>query len=207
MPQAPARRSVRCYLCGHRFDVSLRTMSTTCPGCNKAIKVEDLEISSYVPVTELQTCGTVRIARRGRVVAKRIRCGTGVDCEGTIEATIDTDGFVRLGPKATWKGDSLRSRTLRISDGAKLLGSLAVEGGPAALELAAAASAKPSRTTRLLRALRRPKAAETVEVKTARGAAKRAKKAPVKAAPTIRKKKTTTKAAKAKPGKTTKKKR
>ena len=37
-----ARRSIRCYLCGRRSEVSARTMSTTCPGCNKAIKVEDV---------------------------------------------------------------------------------------------------------------------------------------------------------------------
>jgi hypothetical protein len=120
------RRTIRCYLCGHRFEVSLRTMSTTCPNCNKAIKVEDVTIKTYLPVNDLQTCGKVTIVTKGRVVAKRIMSGEGIVCDGTIEGAIETDGDVILGPKASWKGDHLFSRSLKIADGAKVLGSVTV---------------------------------------------------------------------------------
>lgn len=128
MPRAKkgVQRPIRCYLCGHRFEVSGQTMSTACPGCSSAIKVEDLVIKSYVPVNDLQTCGKIRITRRGRVAAKRIQCGDGIECEGAIEGSIETDGDVTLGPKASWKGKALQSRSLFISDGATVDGQVVV---------------------------------------------------------------------------------
>lgn len=120
------RRTIRCYLCGHRSEVSARTMSTTCPGCNKAIKVEDVVVKTYLPVNDLQTCGKVTITKKGRVVARRIQSGEGVECEGTIEGAIETDGPVLMGPKASWKGPTLLSRSLEIKDGAKLIGVITV---------------------------------------------------------------------------------
>ena len=126
MARAPAQRAVRCYLCGCRFEVSLRALSTACPGCNKAIKIEDVVIKSYLPVTDLQTCGRLRVTKRGRIAATRIQCGEGIECEGTIEGAIETEGDVTLGPHASWKGIVLQSRTLRIAPGAKLLGAVKV---------------------------------------------------------------------------------
>jgi hypothetical protein len=120
------RRNIQCYLCGNRFEVSLRAMSTTCPGCNKAIKIEDVTVKTYLPVNDLQTCGKVTIAKNGRVVAKRIQSGDGVVCEGVMEGAVETDGIVTLGPKSSWKGDHLFSRSLELTDGAKLLGHVTV---------------------------------------------------------------------------------
>ncbi len=122
MARAPAQRAVRCYLCGNRFEVSPRALSTSCPGCNKAIKIEDVVIKSYLPVIELQTCGRLTITKSGRIAATRIQCGEGIDCEGVMEGTIETDGDVCLGPHASWKGKVLQSRTLTIAPGAKLVG-------------------------------------------------------------------------------------
>src|SRR5262245_15896903 len=99
-----AKREIRCYFCGHRFGVSARTMSVPCPHCNKALKVEDITVKSYLPVNDLQTCGRITIAKNGRVVAKVIRSGDGIDCEGTLEGAIETDGPISLTDKASWKG-------------------------------------------------------------------------------------------------------
>ena len=115
-------RKIRCYLCGKRFEVSTRTMSTTCPACHRAIKVEDVSIKTYLPVTDLQTCGKIKVTRRGRVAAKRIQSGQGITCEGSIEGSIEAEGDVRLGAKAAWKGESLQSRSLAVKEGATLLG-------------------------------------------------------------------------------------
>ncbi len=120
--KAGPRRSIRCYLCGHVQDVSARTMSTTCPGCNRAIKVENVTVKSYLPVNDLQTCGEVTITKRGRVVAKRIQSGEGIICEGAMEGAVETDGPVQLGGKSSWKGQRLAGRSLVIEDGATLLG-------------------------------------------------------------------------------------
>jgi cytoskeletal protein CcmA (bactofilin family) len=101
-------------------------MSTTCPGCHKAIKIEDLVIKSYIPVVDLQTCGSIRIAKRGRVAAQRIQCGDDIVCEGAMEGSIETDGVVHMGPKAFWRGKTLQSRALKIAAGAKLMGVVTV---------------------------------------------------------------------------------
>lgn len=130
MAKSLQRRQIRCYLCGHRFEVSTRTMSVPCPKCNKALKVEDILIKSYLPVNEVQTCGKITIAKNGRVVAKLIRCGDGIECEGTLEGAIETDGELMLGPKASWKGKTLYSKSLAISDGAKLVGYVKVPFQP-----------------------------------------------------------------------------
>ncbi len=122
MGKAVPTRAIRCYLCGYRFAVSLRAMSTTCSGCNKAIKIEDMVVKTYVPVVDLQTCGRIKITKRGRIAARRIQCGDGITCDGTIEAAIETDGDVSFGPKSSWKGKTLQSRSIKIAAGATLLG-------------------------------------------------------------------------------------
>jgi hypothetical protein len=119
-------RPIHCYLCGHGFEVSARAMSTTCPACNKAIKVEDVVVKSYLPVTDLQTCGRISVTARGRVAAKRVCGGGGIECKGAIEGSIDTEGVVSFGPKATWKGGTLRSDHLEIAEGASLDGRIEV---------------------------------------------------------------------------------
>jgi hypothetical protein len=144
-PGKGARQEIRCYLCGHRFEVSSKAMSVTCAKCNKAIKVEDIVVKSYVPVNDVQTCGSIKVTRRGRIAARMIQSGEGIESEGTVEGNIETEGTVHFGPSAIWKGKSLRSRTLAVEDGAQLNGRVRVPwlreepelaaGEPAAEEL------------------------------------------------------------------------
>jgi len=101
-------------------------MSTTCPSCHRAIKVEDIRVKSYLPVTNLQTCGRIEVTRRGRVAAKNIQSGDGIACDGTLEGNIETDGCVALGAKSSWKGKTLNSRLLKVEDGASLVGFVSV---------------------------------------------------------------------------------
>ena len=79
-----------------------------------------------MPVVDLQTCGRITVTKKGRIAAKRIQSGDGIDCDGTIEGCVETDGDVRLGPKATWKGKTLLGRSLHIAPGAKLIGLITV---------------------------------------------------------------------------------
>ena len=108
------------------MEVSPKTMSTTCPGCNRAIKIEDVLVKSYVPVNDLQTCGRIKVTKRGRVAAKHIQCGDGIECEGSIEGSIESEGRMQLGPKSNWKGRALQSQSLAISEGATLHGDIIV---------------------------------------------------------------------------------
>ena len=121
-----ARRLVRCYFCGNKQEVSALTMSTSCPKCHKAIKVEDIVVKSYVPVNDVQTTGKITITDRGRIAARRVMSGEGIECNGSIEGAVETDGSIYLGPKSSWKGTKLQSQTLRVEDGAKLHGLISV---------------------------------------------------------------------------------
>lgn len=124
-----AERAVCCYLCGRRFDVPARAMSTSCPGCHRAIRIEDVVVRTYVPTQEMQTCGSIVVERKGRVAARRITAGVALRCDGTIDGAVECTGPVVLGAHAAWKGQSLRSPALRIDDGATLIGHVCVQGG------------------------------------------------------------------------------
>lgn len=117
---------IECYLCGRRQEVSVKALSTNCPGCNKAIRIEDLVVNTYTPVNDLETCGRIVVTKKGRVAAKRIRAGDGIECEGTLHGAVETPGDVTLGAKAEWKGATLRSRRLVVTDGVKLEGRITV---------------------------------------------------------------------------------
>jgi len=120
------RRTIRCYLCGHTQEVSPKALSTTCPKCHKAIRIEDLIIKTYTPVNDLETCGRIHVTKKGRVAAKRIRAGDGIACEGIMHGAVETGGDIEFGPKAEWKGTLLRSKKLIIVDGVKLDGRITV---------------------------------------------------------------------------------
>ena len=125
-------RQIACYHCGHLLDVSAKAMSTTCPGCHKAIKVEDLVVKTYVPVNDLQTCGKIRVTKRGRVAAKNVHSGDTLWLEGSIEGSVIADGNIKLGPKSSWKGKKLAGPKLIVQDGAALDGFVQV--GPEFVE-------------------------------------------------------------------------
>jgi hypothetical protein len=79
-PKEAPKRFVRCYFCGRDQEVSPRALSASCPGCHKAIRIEDLNVNTYVPVNDLQTCGSITVTKKGRIAAKRIQSGGDVEC-------------------------------------------------------------------------------------------------------------------------------
>jgi len=122
---ASARR-IYCYLCGHPFEVTPRAMSTSCPGCHKAIKIEDVKVATYVPVTALETCGSIIVTRRGRIAAKRISAGDSITIEGVVDGAVRCRGSVIMTSRASWRGAELTGRSLSIDEGATLDGKVVV---------------------------------------------------------------------------------
>lgn len=101
-------------------------MTSSCPKCNKAIKVEDIVVKSYLGVINLQTCGKIMITKRGRLNARLVQAGEGVFCEGVVQGSIETNGPTSMGPKSQWKGGHLRCPRLYIQEGAQLTGDVSV---------------------------------------------------------------------------------
>ena len=121
MPTETSHRSVQCYHCRRRFEVGVRAVTVSCPGCHKRLVIEDLVIKNAQAYTKLQTCGRVVVQRRGHVIASLVEAHAGIEVLGVLEANAITGGGVRIGPKATWKGD-LAARTLRVEAGARIVG-------------------------------------------------------------------------------------
>lgn len=131
-------KTVQCYHCRHRFEVSGRAQSTSCPSCNKALIVGDVEVKPGKlngPSREVRTCGRVVVHKRGRMMAEFVEAHGGIACDGTLEARRVISGrAVHLGGKSRYKGD-LQAPALVMEKGARVDPSrLAIPSDP--LELA-----------------------------------------------------------------------
>lgn len=121
MAKKATAREVVCYHCGRAFEIGSRAMTVSCPGCFRPVLVEDIVVRNVQGNTTLQTCGRLVVQRRGRVVAKRIQAIGGVEMLGTLEASVECEGAVRIGAGGKWKGDCT-APVLRVESGASILG-------------------------------------------------------------------------------------
>lgn len=112
---------VQCYLCRHRFEVSGRAQSTSCPGCNKPVIVDNKVIDKIMyGLAEYRTCGSITIKKKGRLMAEHIVAHGGIVCDGTLEAKKVLSGKpVVISKTATWRGD-LQAPSLDLKLGAKV---------------------------------------------------------------------------------------
>jgi predicted RNA-binding Zn-ribbon protein involved in translation (DUF1610 family) len=116
---ATTQRTIVCYFCKHALEVSTRTITHSCPACNKRLVVEDITIKTLYSVVKLQTCGRLIVEPKGHVIAQHVDAQLGVDMQGQMEASVRSGGPVRIGPKARWKGDC-KAPSVKIEPGAKI---------------------------------------------------------------------------------------
>jgi hypothetical protein len=109
-------RTIQCYHCRQKFEISRQAKSTSCPKCSRQLRLEDVVVKTVEAVRKIQTCGKVVVQKKGRVIAQMVEAHEGVFVEGTMEANVVSGGPVTIGSKAHWKGDCSAP-------------SLAVEGG------------------------------------------------------------------------------
>ena len=132
MARATAPRLVQCYHCRHRFEVSARAESTSCPGCNKPLYVGDIDVPGQRgPIREIRTCGRITVGKKGRLICESIEAHGGIHCLGIIDSRkIIAGDRVVLGPKAQLKG-VLQSPILVGEAGARILsGRMAIPEDP-----------------------------------------------------------------------------
>jgi hypothetical protein len=118
---APTPRLIQCYHCRHRFEVGAKTMTTSCPGCNKPLMVEDVVVKGLEAVRKLQTCGRIVVQKKGRVIAQLVEAHLGIEVDGVVEAGAFQGGPVRIGEKGEWKGDC-RAPVLHLEAGGRIHG-------------------------------------------------------------------------------------
>lgn len=123
MAKSPASYYVYCYLCGHRFEVGRRTMTTSCPACFRAVLIEDVVINNYQGVMNVETCGKLIVKKNGNVIAtKRVVAYGGIEVMGRLQCGHAlTAGLACIKPRAEWKGD-LDAPSVDIQEGAKIHG-------------------------------------------------------------------------------------
>ena len=120
-------RTVQCYHCRHRFEVGGRAQSTSCPGCNKPLIVEDKVFdakSSGIGRIKIQTCGSITVKKKGHIAAELVEAHGGIICEGTIDAKQVISGKTLVLTKhATFRG-TLQAPAVEMAEGAKVKPSL-----------------------------------------------------------------------------------
>ena len=131
-------RTVQCYHCRHRFEVGGRAQSTSCPGCNKPLIVEDKVFDtkhSGIGKLKVQTCGSITVKKGGRLTAELVEAHGGVVCHGTIEAkTVISGKLFVLGKTGSFHGN-LQAPDVEMAAGAKVKPSLfEVPSDPLGLE-------------------------------------------------------------------------
>jgi len=120
----PATREVVCTHCDHTIDIPATAMSVSCRFCHKRVIIEDIKIKAYHAVLRLATAGKVEVAKKATVVAE-VRVNELV-VEGSVKGNITALGPVRLGKKASIRGN-VACRALSIQPGASLVGHVTVD--------------------------------------------------------------------------------
>lgn len=116
-------RMVQCYHCRHRFEVGGRAQSTSCPGCNKPLRVEDLvydKKKSGIGRIKIQTCGSVTVKKGGRITAELVEAHGGIVCHGTIEAKEVISGKTLVLGKTSLFYGRLKAPGVEMALGAKV---------------------------------------------------------------------------------------
>ncbi len=123
MARASGPKRVQCYHCGHRFEVSARAQSTSCPECNKSLIVADLILKGSKligPKREERTCGKIVVPKKARLIAEFIEAHGGIEIEGTVESEHVISGqTVKLGPKSLFAG-TLEAPSVIVAPGARI---------------------------------------------------------------------------------------
>jgi len=113
-------RTITCLFCQKQQEVSRRAMSITCKHCHKPLKLEDISITKYEGRRLVATCGVVAVEKNGNVIAEMIKCG-GMVVRGRLKGAVESQGPVRIGPKAEVRGD-VTAPALEVDAGAVLEG-------------------------------------------------------------------------------------
>ncbi len=123
MARRTGKRTIQCYLCQGRFEVSWTAQSTSCPHCHKPVIVEDLILKKNKPklllVSKVQTCGKIVVPKGARIGAELIEAHQGLEMRGVLQAKQVRGGPVIIGATAEWRGN-LNATLVTIELGAKI---------------------------------------------------------------------------------------
>lgn len=122
----------RCYCCGHEQEVSPRAVTVRCPKCTKGLNLGDIIVQKGFTGAKAQTCGTVQVRRKARLLASAVEASAGVQVLGALEGNVVTAGPMHIGPYGRFKGNC-KAHSLIVDQGARIDGGyFEIVGTPAA---------------------------------------------------------------------------
>jgi cytoskeletal protein CcmA (bactofilin family) len=143
-PTPHATRVVYCSSCGHRFEISRKAFSATCPGCTQPMRFKDLTLSKTIE-GRIDTMGHIEIAPTSHMTGE-LACGE-LTSQGKFDGSATVYGAVALSKKSRFVGE-LRGKSLTVEAGAELRGKASI-GPQAASNDDATAMPKPPRRSRV----------------------------------------------------------
>lgn len=114
-------RTVLCLNCASWFRVPSAAMVLTCPCCYQRVRVEDIIIDSVQYHTKIETCGVLRITRKGALTCNAIKAAAGLIVEGEVSVQQAAAYRVVIGVKASWSGDC-QAAAITVEPGASIRG-------------------------------------------------------------------------------------
>ena len=153
----PRVRSVVCYHCGRPQDVGVKAQTLTCRHCHKPLQVGDVKVTGYDARRRVQTTGTLRVEKKGQIVADSVECGDLI-VRGQLTSKRDivsTGGVELVGPKAVVNGN-LRASRVKIDGGASWSGHLTITPPPPPPQAAEETAAAPARLPRVRASMQLP---------------------------------------------------
>lgn len=121
MARAHTVYTATCYRCGERFDVGVRAVTVRCPKCCQGLQLQDVIVLKGFNGSKAQTCGTVQVRRKARLVASTVEAGAGVQVLGSLAGNVTTAGPMHIGPYGRFKGDC-KAAALIVDYGARIDG-------------------------------------------------------------------------------------
>lgn len=131
MAQTDRTYLARCYACGHDMEVSPRAVTVRCPKCTKGLNLDDIIVQKGFSGAKAQTCGTVQVRRKARLMASAVEASAGVQVLGALEGNVVTAGPMHIGPYGKFKGNC-KAQTLIVDYGARIEGGYFEISGAAA---------------------------------------------------------------------------
>lgn len=142
MSRDSARRRILCPRCERLQEVARSTKSTSCPGCNRNISTQDLEIDEYCARIELYTAGCVTVGRKGTLIAEvRVE---GLVVKGEVKGPVRARERVAIEKGGRIFGN-VTCPALAVAEGGQLVGMVVTGPGAGALMAELEAATTPAR--------------------------------------------------------------
>ena len=121
-------RIICCPNCSGSQEIPAAAQSVVCHHCNASIRATDQKITQYSATVSLETCGSVVIEKKGALVVQKRVVASELTLKGSLKGNTVVYDIAHIAAGAQMVGD-LKTRVLRVDDGAAIKGFIQVIPG------------------------------------------------------------------------------